>query len=109
MALTLDEAAARNAARHLRRQREITGCLPDDRTILLEHFTDEAGDQQLMVHSIFGRRVNDGLALLMQQAASAARRMGSAMGEGCSAHSSRKAILPPRTPSSTSTRASRSR
>ncbi len=70
MDLRMDESAARNAARHLREQLAATGCLPDDRTILLEHFQDEAGDRQLMVHSIFGRRVNDALALLMQQAAS---------------------------------------
>lgn len=69
--LRLDEAAARNAARHVREQLRVTGCLPDDRTILVEHFADDAGEHQLMVHSIFGRRVNDALALLLQQAATA--------------------------------------
>ena len=66
-----DQDIAR-AARHLRDQLAATGCLPDDRTILLEHFSDEAGEHQLMVHSIFGRRVNDALALLLQRAAAQA-------------------------------------
>ena len=70
--MRLDEYAAANAARHVREQIEATGCLPDDRTILVEHFADEAGEHQLMVHSIFGRRVNYGLALLLQHAAEAA-------------------------------------
>ena len=71
-ALHMDAASARNAARHLRDQLAATGCLPDDRTILLEHFSDDAGEHQLMVHSIFGRRVNDALALLLQRAAESA-------------------------------------
>ena len=69
MALRMDEASARNAARLLKGQLEVTGCLPDDRTLILEHFQDEAGEHQLMVHSVFGRRVNAGLALLLRQAA----------------------------------------
>ena len=71
-ALHMDGFAAHNAARHVKDQLQATGCLPDDRTIILEHFSDDAGEHQLMVHSIFGRRVNDALALLLQQAAAAA-------------------------------------
>ena len=71
-ALRLDDPAARNAARYLERQIEVTGCLPDDRTILVEHFADEAGEHQIMVHSVFGRRVNYALSLLLQRAASQA-------------------------------------
>ncbi|MGJ4851534.1 DEAD/DEAH box helicase [Bacillota bacterium Meth-B3] len=67
--LRLDEAAAANATRHLARQIEHAGCLPDDRTIILEHFTDEAGEHQLMVHSIFGGRVNTALEMLLRHAA----------------------------------------
>ena len=74
-ALRMDEAAAVNAARHVKDQLKATGCLPDDRTILLEHFMDEAGENQLMVHSLFGRRVNAALALLLQRAASEAMGM----------------------------------
>ena len=73
-ALAMDEAAAKAAERHIKRQLEVTGCLPDDETIVAEHFTGEAGESQMMVHSLFGRRVNSALALLLQAAAS--RRMG---------------------------------
>ena len=69
--MRLDEAAAANALRHVRAQLQATGCLPDDRCILVEHFVDETGDHQLMVHSIFGDRVNYGLSLLLQEAAQA--------------------------------------
>ncbi len=67
-ALRLDDAAAENAADFIHRQIEATGCLPDDRTILVEHFRDQAGEHQMMVHSVFGGQVNAGLALLVRDA-----------------------------------------
>lgn len=73
-ALGLDESAAGLAKGYLQRQMEATGGLPDDRTILLEHFKDQSGHSQLMVHSIFGRQINSPLALL------AARRAQQEMG-----------------------------
>ena len=39
---------------------------------MVEHFSDDAGEHQMMVHSIFGRRVNEGLALLLRQKAAEA-------------------------------------
>ncbi len=66
-ALRLDDAAARNAAEFLSRQIAHTGCLPDERTLLVEHFQGESGEHQMMVHSIFGRPVNAGLAMLMEE------------------------------------------
>lgn len=74
LALGLDESATGLAEAYLRRQMEATGGLPDDRTILLEHFRDQSGHSQLMVHSVFGRQVNSPLALL------AARRAQQEMG-----------------------------
>lgn len=62
--LGLDESAAELAAGYLQRQMAATGGLPDDKTILLEHFKDQSGHSQLMVHSVFGRQVNSPLALL---------------------------------------------
>ena len=50
----MDRDAADNAARHLRSQLKATGVLPTHRRILCEHFVDDAGDHQLMVHSVFG-------------------------------------------------------
>lgn len=75
-ALGLDASAAGLAAGYLQRQMAATGGLPDDRTILLEHFRDQSGHSQLMVHSVFGRQINSPLALL------AARQAQQEMGEG---------------------------
>ncbi|MCI8355787.1 MAG: DEAD/DEAH box helicase [Lachnospiraceae bacterium] len=68
-ALGLDEAASKLSAEYLRRQIAVTGGLPDDRTIIAEHFRDQSGNSQLMIHSVFGRRINGPLALLAAQAA----------------------------------------
>ncbi len=65
--LRLDVAMADNAYDFLIRQIQSTGCLPDDRTILVEHFTGASGEHQMMVHSIFGGRVNAGLSLLTKE------------------------------------------
>lgn len=67
--LGLDESAAELAGAYLRRQIAATGGLPDDRTILIEHFKDQSGNSQLMVHSVFGRQINSPLALLAAQRA----------------------------------------
>lgn len=67
--LGLDDAAACNAASFLRRQIDATGGLPDDRTIVVERFTDHTGSNQVMVHALFGRRVNAPLSLLLQHTA----------------------------------------
>ena len=62
--LGLDEPASMLASGYLKRQIAATGGLPDDRTILAEHFRDQSGNSQLMIHSVFGRRINAPLALL---------------------------------------------
>lgn len=67
--LGLDEAATEHAAGFIRRQIQATGGLPDDRTIIVEHFRDSTGSHQVMVHALFGRRVNAPLSLLVQRAA----------------------------------------
>ncbi len=67
--LGLDNIAASHAQNFLKRQLEATGILPDDRTIFIEHFHDETGSHQLMVHSVFGRQVNAPLAILTTEAA----------------------------------------
>lgn len=67
--LGLDEAARENTAGFLERQLKATGILPDDQTIVIEHFKDSTGSHQTMVHSLYGKRINAPLALLMQDAA----------------------------------------
>lgn len=67
--LGLDQSASMLAAGYLKRQIAAAGGLPDDRTIVAEHFRDQSGNSQLMIHSVFGRRVNGPLALLAAQTA----------------------------------------
>lgn len=59
----LDEWAADNLLLYLREQREATGSVPDDRTIVLERFRDEIGDWRVVVHSPYGRSVHAPWAL----------------------------------------------
>lgn len=65
----LDQAAAENAEDFLKRQITATGMIPTDETIVIEHYCNEEGDYHMMVHSIFGRRVNAPLAILVQEEA----------------------------------------
>jgi ATP-dependent Lhr-like helicase len=67
--LGLDDNAVSGAEDYIKRQLAATGILPDDRTILIEHFRDETGNQQMMVHSVFGRPINSPLAILTLEAA----------------------------------------
>lgn len=67
--LGLDDEAVSGAEDYIKRQLAATGILPDDRTILVEHFRDETGNQQMMVHSVFGKQINSPLAILTLEAA----------------------------------------
>lgn len=77
-ALGLDETAVSLASGYLERQMKAAGSLPDDRTILAEHFRDSSGNSQLMFHSLFGKRINAPLSLLAAQAAR--ERLGGEIG-----------------------------
>ena len=59
----LDEWAAENLLTYLREQREATGHVPDDRTVVVERFRDELGDWRVAVHSPFGAQVHAPWAL----------------------------------------------
>jgi ATP-dependent Lhr-like helicase len=59
----LDELAAGNLLRYLADQREATGCVPDDRTLVVERFRDELGDWRVVLHSPYGARVHAPWAL----------------------------------------------
>ena len=59
----LDELAAANLLRYLSAQREATGYVPDDRTLVMERFRDELGDWRLVLHSPFGAQVHAPWAL----------------------------------------------
>ena len=59
----LDAYATDNLLAYLEEQKQSTGVLPDDRTILVERFRDELGDWRLAIHSPFGAQVNQPWAL----------------------------------------------
>ncbi|NQV06499.1 DEAD/DEAH box helicase, partial [bacterium] len=54
----LDRRAAANLARYLAEEREATGALPTDRTIVIQTFRDEIGDWRLVLLTPFGARVH---------------------------------------------------
>ena len=66
---TGSEAAAMNIAEYVHEQLDANGCLATDRTLVLEYFTDEVGDHQMMLHCPYGGRVNQGLAILLREIA----------------------------------------
>ena len=59
----LDEWAAKNLLSYLKEQREATGRVPDDRTIVVERSRDELGDWRVLIHSPFGAQVHAPWAL----------------------------------------------
>ncbi|MGI8947230.1 MAG: Lhr family ATP-dependent helicase, partial [Ornithinimicrobium sp.] len=61
----LDEWASNNLLDYLAEQREATGQLPDDRTVVVERFRDEIGDWRVVVHSPFGTPVHAPWALCL--------------------------------------------
>jgi ATP-dependent Lhr-like helicase len=70
----LDPASARNLVHHVTRQVVAAGCVPTDRTILVEGSRDQLGDWQVMLLSHRGSRVHLGLRLALEGALS--RRLG---------------------------------
>ncbi|HJV04737.1 MAG TPA: DEAD/DEAH box helicase, partial [Actinomycetota bacterium] len=62
----LGERAALNLRTFLLDQREATGELPTDRTVLVEEFDDELGDRRVVVHSPFGARVHHAWVLAIR-------------------------------------------
>jgi ATP-dependent Lhr-like helicase len=62
----LDPRAAENLLSYLDDQREATGALPDDRTILLERTRDEMGDWRLCLLGPWGGRVHAPWAMALE-------------------------------------------
>ena len=56
--LGLTEYARDNLAALIAEQREATGHLPTDRTLVIERFRDELGDWRVILHSPYGLRVH---------------------------------------------------
>ncbi|MEJ7811779.1 MAG: DEAD/DEAH box helicase [Gemmatimonadaceae bacterium] len=54
----LDPMSVESLRTYIAEQRAVAGVVPDDRTLLIEHFRDELGAVRIVLHSIFGGRVN---------------------------------------------------
>lgn len=62
----LDRAAARGLTHHVRRQLLAAGCLPTDRTLLIEASRDQLGDWQVLLLSPLGQRLHLALRLALE-------------------------------------------
>ena len=62
----LDDQAAANLATYLREQREATGVVPSDRTIVIERFRDELGDWRVCILTPFGAPIHAPWAMALQ-------------------------------------------
>lgn len=62
----LDELAARNLVAYLGEEREATGVLPTDQTIVVERFRDEIGDWRVVLLSPLGARVHAPWAMALR-------------------------------------------
>ncbi|HEX3607694.1 MAG TPA: DEAD/DEAH box helicase, partial [Candidatus Dormibacteraeota bacterium] len=63
LAAGLDEWGTNNLLAYLAEQREATGAVPDDRTVVVERFRDQLGDWRVCVLTPFGARVHAPWAL----------------------------------------------
>jgi ATP-dependent Lhr-like helicase len=70
----LDPFAAANLAAYLEEQRQATGSVPSDRTLVVERFRDELGDWRICLLTPFGARVHAPWAMALQ--AELGRRQG---------------------------------
>ncbi|GIP38391.1 DEAD/DEAH box helicase [Paenibacillus sp. J31TS4] len=61
----LDASSAGQLAAYVRSQKAVCP-LPTDRRIVAEHFVDDAGQHHLVLHSVFGRKVNRTWQLALQ-------------------------------------------
>ena len=66
----LDENTRTNILTYLTEQKDATGHVPDDTTIVLERFRDEVGDWRCVLHSPLGRGVLGAWALAIGEALS---------------------------------------
>lgn len=62
----VDETGAYNIENYIIEQKEALGCLPTDKRIVVEYFSDEVGEKRIVIHSPFGGRVNGGLAIILE-------------------------------------------
>ena len=69
--LPLDEFAATNLAAYLSEQRDHTGQIPSDTSVIVERFRDELGDWRVCILTPFGARLHAPWAMALQRLLSA--------------------------------------
>lgn len=69
-----DDATAHTLAQYVGAQRAATGIVPDDKTIVVEHFRDETGSVRVVIHAASGGRVNAPWGMALAQRARDALR-----------------------------------
>jgi ATP-dependent Lhr-like helicase len=62
----LDELAAQNLIGYINEQFEVSGAVPDDRTIVVERFRDEIGDWRVCILTPFGAQVHAPWGMALQ-------------------------------------------
>lgn len=85
--LGADQAAAAGLRTYVAEQRAATGTIPDERTVVIEHFRDEMGAARIVVHSVFGGRVNAPWGMVLAQ------RVREALAGECQVQTSDDGIL----------------
>jgi ATP-dependent Lhr-like helicase len=63
----LDESGGEQLIEYILQGRLILGGVPTQSTIIAERFFDESGGMQLIIHSLFGMRINKAWALALQK------------------------------------------
>ena len=58
----IDEGSARSLVSYFREQKAVAGFIPDIDCLAIEEYIDPSGNQRLIFHYPFGRRVNDALS-----------------------------------------------
>jgi ATP-dependent Lhr-like helicase len=62
----IDETGADNLEQYVIEQKRALGCIPTEKKIIVEYFSDETGQTKAVVHSMFGGRVNGALAIVLE-------------------------------------------
>ncbi|MBE6517481.1 MAG: ATP-dependent helicase [Thermoplasmata archaeon] len=58
----IDEGSSRSLISYFKEQKASCGIIPDDRKLVVEEYMDPSGNQRIIFHFPFGRRVNDALS-----------------------------------------------
>ncbi|MDR3283491.1 MAG: ATP-dependent helicase [Candidatus Methanoplasma sp.] len=58
----IDEGSARSLISYFKEQKAVTGLIPDNERLAVEEYIDPSGNQRIIFHFPFGRRVNDALS-----------------------------------------------